>query len=67
LTRQRLANAKLILGLLGLGILFYGGAFYPPLAWPMAIANLLYLAALALAWTVGRIARRLHERQRFSR
>lgn len=63
MTRQRLADAGMILGLLGLGVLFYGWAFYPPLAWPMAVANLAYLSALAVAWIVGRIARRLYERQ----
>ena len=67
MTRERLADAGLIIALLGLALLFYGGAFYPPLAWPMAIANLVYLIALALAWIVGRIARRRHERQRRSR
>jgi hypothetical protein len=63
LTRQRLADAGMILSLLGLGLLFYGWAFYPPLAWPMAVANLIYLSALALGWIAGRIARRLHRRR----
>jgi hypothetical protein len=55
LTRQHLADAGMIIALLGLGILSYGWAFNPPLAWPMAVANLIYLSALALAWIVGRV------------
>ena len=62
MTRQRLADAGVIIALLGLGLLFYGGAFYPPLAWPMAIANLVYLFALAIAWIIGRIVPHWRER-----
>jgi hypothetical protein len=54
LTRERLADAAWVLGLLGLGLLFDGWAVFPPLAWPMAVANLAYLSALGLAWIVGR-------------
>jgi hypothetical protein len=54
LTRERLADAATLLCLLGLGLLFYGWVWYPPLAWPMAVANLAYLLALALAWLFRR-------------
>ena len=50
---QRLIDATQLAGLLGLGPLFYGWAIYPPLAWPMAAANLAYLCALAIAWLIA--------------
>ena len=55
MTRQRRADAGVIVALIGLGLLFYGGAFYPPLAWSMAVANLVYLFALAIAWIIGHL------------
>jgi hypothetical protein len=58
LTRQHLIDVVQLVGLLGLGLLFYGWAWYPPLAWPMATANLAYLAALAVAWAACRITDR---------
>ena len=43
-----------LLALGGLAVLFYGWAFYPPLGVPMAIASLVFILALAIAWIVGR-------------
>ena len=49
MTGNRLRSALELLCLLGLAALFYGWVFYPPLAWPMAIASLAFLLALAVA------------------
>ena len=34
------------------GRALYGWVFYPPLAWPMAIASLAFLLALAVVWII---------------
>ena len=56
--RQRIAAIRDIAGFLALGILFYGGAFYPPLGLPMVIANVVFIIALAVVWIVGRLTGR---------
>ena len=56
--RPRLADAAGFLGLLGLGLLSYGWVWYPPLAWPLAVANLAFVAAGLAAWLIRRLSGR---------
>jgi len=53
--REALASVLQLAGLIGLGIFFYGGMIYPPLAWPMALLNLAFILACVTAVTARRI------------
>ena len=56
--RPRLArlldDLSLLACLAGLGVLQFGGAFYPPLAIVFPLLNLAFVLALAVAWLLGR-------------
>jgi hypothetical protein len=56
--RQRIAAICDVAAFLALGLLFYGWAFYPSLGVPMAIANIVFIVALAVAWIIGRLSGR---------